>query len=123
VDRRLRRWHRRITADWKAFDNLDEASLHSLRKRIKRQRYAVEFFAPMLRGKKVKQYLRPLESIQDRMGELNDLFVARERYQSLVASDPAAWFAVGWLAAHIADMRARAKPELRRLAKARPPTH
>lgn len=31
----------RIVADWKAFDTLDEAGLHALRKRIKRQRYAV----------------------------------------------------------------------------------
>jgi inorganic triphosphatase YgiF len=121
VERRLRRWHRRIVADWKVFDELDETSLHSLRKRIKRQRYAVEFFTPLLRGRKVKRYLRPLTSIQDRMGELNDLFVAKTLYQNLVASDPAAWFALGWLTARIAEVRALAKPELKQLAKADPP--
>jgi len=117
VERQLRRWHGRIAVDWKAFDELDETSLHALRKRIKRQRYAVEFFAPVLRRRRVERYLNPLAAIQDRMGELNDLFVARAQYQSLVVSDPAAWFALGWLAARIAEVRALAKPELGRLAK------
>ncbi len=121
VERRLRRWHRRIVADWNAFDELDDTGLHSLRKRIKRQRYAVEFFAPLLRRRSIQRYLKPLATIQDRMGELNDLFVARASYQALVATDPTAWFALGWLAARIADVRSLAKPELRLLAKVDPP--
>lgn len=120
--RRLHRWHRRIIADWNVFNELDDAGLHSLRKRIKRQRYAVEFFAPVLRRQTIKRYLTPLTTIQDRMGELNDLFVARASYQALVATDPAAWFALGWLAARIADVRSLAKAELRQLAKVDPPT-
>jgi CHAD domain-containing protein len=120
--RRLRRWHQRIVADWKAFDDLDDGGLHALRKRIKRQRYAVEFFAPALRRRKVEQYLKPLAAIQDRMGELNDLFVARTRYQALLESDPAAWFALGWIGARVAAVRELARPELQRLARASPPT-
>ena len=123
AERRLQRWHRRIVADWKSFDQLDMAGLHALRKRIKRQRYAVEFFSPLLRDRKVDRYLNALAAIQERMGELNDLVVARARYQALVAADPAAWFALGWLAARIADVRALAKPELGKLANVDPPTH
>jgi len=122
AERRLRRWHRRIVADWAAFDELDDTGLHALRKRIKRQRYAVEFLAPVLRRRSIERYLKPLAAIQDRMGELNDLFVARASYQALVATDPAAWFALGWLAARIADVRLLAKPELGRLAKVDPPS-
>jgi len=122
LDRRLRRWHARIVVEWDAFDELDEAGLHALRKRIKRQRYAVEFFAAVLRRRKVERYLNALAAIQDRMGELNDLFVARAKYEALVVSDPAAWFAVGWLTARIAESRALAKPELGRLAGSDPPT-
>jgi triphosphatase len=121
AQRRLGRWHRQIAAAWKAFDELEEEDLHTLRKRIKRQRYAVEFFAPVLRRRDVERYLKPLTSIQDRMGELNDLFVARTRYQALVASNPAAWFALGWLAARVAEVRLAARPELKLLAKADPP--
>ena len=122
AERRLRRWHARIVVDWNAFDELDEAGLHALRKRIKRQRYAVEFFEPVLRRRKVQRYLKPLTAIQERMGELNDLFVARAKYEALVVSDPAAWFALGWLTARIAAVRALAKPELGRLLGVDPPT-
>ncbi len=120
LQRRLRRWHGRIVADWNEFDMLDDLRLHALRKRIKRQRYAVEFFAPVLRRRRVERYLEALTAIQDRMGELNDLFVARARHQAMSA-DPAAWFALGWLAARIAEVRALAKPELGRLAKMEAP--
>ena len=90
--------------------------------RIKRQRYAVEFFAPVLRRRKVERYLDAVARIQDQMGELNDLFVARTTYGSLVETEPAAWFALGWLTAKIAEVRAITKPELGRLAKTKPPT-
>jgi hypothetical protein len=122
LKRRLRRWHGRIVADWNAFETLDDAGLHSLRKRIKRQRYALEFFAPVLRRRKVERYLDALTAIQDRLGGLNDLLVARARLQAPVA-DPAAWFALGWLAARIADVRSLAEPELGRLAKMDAPTN
>jgi triphosphatase len=121
LERRLRRWHERIVADWKDFDAHEEEGLHALRKRIKRQRYAGEFFSPVLRRRQLKRYLGALAVIQDRMGELNDLYVARGRYQAIVASDPAAWFPLGWLAARIAEARALAKPELGHLAKVKPP--
>ncbi len=125
--RRLRRWHARFASDWKSFDDLDEAGLHALRKRIKRQRYAVECFAPVMRKRRVGRSLAVLSVIQNRMGALNDLFVARARYQAQAASgqtasDPAVWFALGWLAARIADLRALAKPDLGKLAKSAPPT-
>lgn len=119
--RRLRRWHSRIVADRAAFDELDESSLHALRKRIKRQRYAVEFFAPGLRRRAVERYLAALADLQERMGLLNDLFVARASYQALVATEPAAWFALGWLTARIAEARTSARPALDRLAKVEPP--
>ena len=121
AEKRLGRWHRQLVEAHKQFDTLDEEALHTLRKRIKRQRYAVEFFAPVLARKAMERYLKPLSAIQDRMGELNDLYVARTHYQTLLESDPAAWFALGWLAARIRELKARAEPELGRLAKADAP--
>lgn len=120
AERRLRRWHRAIAAAAKAFDTLDDTALHALRKRIKRQRYAAEFFAPVLKAGALARYLKRLAVVQDRMGELNDLIVARERYQAMVADDPAAWFALGWLAARIAELKGLAPPELERLARTQP---
>jgi CHAD domain-containing protein len=115
--KRLKKWHARIAADLVNFDGMDETALHALRKRIKRQRYALEFFAPLLRATQVRKYLRALAALQDDMGRLNDLFVARARYQAMLASAPAAWFALGWLAARIEVVHAEAQPNLARLAK------
>ena len=114
--RRLRRWHQRLAADGLAFDTLDEAAVHELRKRVKRQRYAMEFFAPLLQAKAAARDLKPLAAAQRRLGEYNDLVVARDNYRAHVAADPAAWFAVGWLTARIAEARAKARDVLGRLA-------
>jgi len=114
--RRLRRWHERIAAGCHAFDELDDAGLHALRKRVKRQRYAVDFLAPLLSRQSTARHLQALSAAQRVLGEIHDLIVARDRYQALVGSTPAAWFAVGWLTARIAATRAGARDELARLA-------
>ena len=117
AQKRLRKWHRGLADDCARFDELDENALHSLRKRIKRQRYAVEFFAPVLRRKGAKRYIAALTPIQDRMGELNDVFVARGNYQALAPQEPGAWFALGWLAARARQLREQAGRELQRAVK------
>ena len=119
--KRLRRWHERVAQDCKHFDELDRAALHTLRKRIKRQRYAVEFFEPLLKRKQLRRYREALSAIQERMGELNDLFVARDAYQQRVSQEPGAWFALGWLAARIEQVRNLARLDLVRAVDARVP--
>lgn len=112
---RLRRWHQGLVEGCRAFDELDAAALHELRKRVKRQRYALEFFAPLLPRKAAARHLQALAAAQQVLGEINDLSVASERYRALVPIDPAAWFAVGWLAARLEEARASAREELARL--------
>lgn len=119
--RRLRRWHRRIAVAIHDFETLDDEALHELRKRIKRQRYASEFFGPVLRGGPLKHYLKILAKVQERMGGINDLVVARARYESLLPEEPAAWFALGWLSARIVAARHEALPELKALASCATP--
>lgn len=119
--RRLRRWQRRIAADGHAFDELDDTALHALRKRVKRQRYVLEFFAPLLGRKDAARQLQALAAAQQALGEINDLVVARETYRVHVAVEPAAWFAVGWLTARLAAARESAREELGRLAALAPP--
>jgi CHAD domain-containing protein len=113
---RLRRWHKQLVDGCHAFNELDAEALHTLRKHVKRQRYALEFLAPLLLKKAQTRHLKALAAAQQAMGEVNDLAVARERYQALVAADAAAWFAVGWVTARQADARERARSELGRLA-------
>lgn len=113
--RRLRRWHKGLAESCRAFDELDAPAVHELRKRVKRQRYAMEFFAPLLPRKAAARHLQALAAAQQGLGDINDLGVAREHYRALLASEPAAWFAVGWLTARIAEVRERAREDLARL--------
>lgn len=110
--RRLRRWHQDLVQASRRFDQLEPTAVHTLRKHAKRQRYALEFFAPLLPRKDAARHLQALATAQEVLGEINDLVVARNRYQALVASDPAAWFAVGWLTARLAVAREKARGEL-----------
>jgi hypothetical protein len=70
----------------------------------------------------MRRYLKPVTTIQERMGQLNDLFVTQERYRASVANDPTASFALGWFVARIEVVRSLAKPEPARLAEALPPS-
>jgi adenylate cyclase len=48
-------------------------SLHALRISIKRLRYALEFFAPLLNARATKRILKRLTKLQEVLGQLNDL--------------------------------------------------
>lgn len=56
----------------------DPASLHALRIAIKRLRYALEFFAPLASPKAMRRMLAQLASLQDTLGQINDLANAGE---------------------------------------------
>ncbi len=58
--------------------NCKLAQRHALRIAIKRQRYAAEFFLPLLGGRRQARYLAALQAIQDSMGRNNDARVAWE---------------------------------------------
>jgi CHAD domain-containing protein len=62
-------------------DRLDPVSRHKLRIRAKRLRYAVEFFAPVFDGPRGAKtaFLDALKKMQDQLGALNDIVVARQR--------------------------------------------
>jgi len=81
--------------DWSA-----GSARHQVRIRLKRLRYACEFFADCFKRKRVRRYLEHLEALQDLLGELNDLATARQLF-----ADPAGMlgiqgaFIIGWLSA------------------------
>lgn len=68
---RLRRKLRR-PADWRS-----AKQRHRLRIRVKRLRYACEFFAPCFPARAVERYLKRLRALQEILGELNDIAVGR----------------------------------------------
>jgi inorganic triphosphatase YgiF len=73
ADRRLHRQLKKILelADAARVDH--PPSLHELRIGIKRLRYAIEFFGPMLPGKSGPATIKRLAGLQEELGQLNDL--------------------------------------------------
>lgn len=117
---RIARWHRRVRRDAKRFDSLDVEARHTLRKRAKRLRYAIEFSASLYRAKAVERYLARLRPAQDKLGELNDLQVASAAFERVAAGDPRALFALGWLAARREAVVAECVATLREFRGAKP---
>lgn len=117
---RLQDWHAQALRDAKRFDRLDDEARHRLRKRLKRLRYAVEFSAGLYSRRAVERYLERLREAQERLGEFNDVCVAVAAYQPLAATEPRAWFALGWLAARRGAVLAACSAELGRFRKAQP---
>lgn len=95
----LDRLHRAITRDARHFVSATVSERHSTRKRVKRLRYTAEMTASLFRPRRVRRFLDALEPAQSALGEFNDLSVAESYFRARVVDQPAAWFAVGWLAA------------------------
>ena len=76
-----RRW-KKIRKKGKAVLRLDAKRRHKLRIQTKKVRYAAEFFAGLFPGKRAakrrKEFLPALESLQDALGDLNDIVVHEE---------------------------------------------
>lgn len=73
ADGRIRRLRKKVRRLAQASRVDDPASLHALRIGIKRLRYALEFFAPLARGKSLSKKLERLTRLQDTLGQINDL--------------------------------------------------
>src|SRR5690606_11424289 len=120
ITRRLRKWHDRILADGKHFVELKDEAKHDLRKLAKRLRYGLTLTQSLYSGHDLKAYKKSLSALQDVLGEINDLVVARERYAELADAEPHAWFAVGWTTARLRSLYADAQGAIGVLADTRP---
>jgi inorganic triphosphatase YgiF len=95
----LKHLRRQLRDDAAGFAGCDEAARHRARKRLKRLRYGLEFTAPLWAPKRLKRCLAKLKTAQELLGRYHDLAVAEQAFRAHAASDPKAWFAVGWLQA------------------------
>ncbi|MBU4612140.1 CHAD domain-containing protein [Achromobacter sp. GG226] len=118
--RRLRKWHRELVRDGAGFTALPEEQQHTLRKEAKRLRYALGFVRNLFDADRTKAYLKALSALQDLLGELNDLAVARPHFLTRAHGEPAAWFAVGWIAARSETLATQAEAALIELGKTKP---
>ena len=109
LKRKLFKWHQRVLSDGLKFDALEIDAKHDLRKRTKRLRYGLQFSESLLPAAKLKSYRKQMSRIQDILGEMNDLYVAREKFEGVRDDQPTAWFAVGWIASRLAVLDKEAK--------------
>ncbi|WP_296175846.1 CYTH and CHAD domain-containing protein [uncultured Brevundimonas sp.] len=93
----LSRLHHQVKHRARDLTDLDAEARHHLRIRAKRLRYAAEFFADLFPARRRRaRYLKALERLQDKLGELNDLAVARDKIPGEAhLDDPEVAFAAG----------------------------
>ncbi len=72
----MRTKHDKVRKLGREIRKLDAAGLHRLRIRIKKLRYATEFFASIWPNERTKRYLSALKGLQQVLGELHDATVA-----------------------------------------------
>lgn len=80
---------------------------HEVRIAVKKFRYALDFFEPLLGGRKARDFATRLSRLQDDMGLANDAHVAQTLAMDMAAENPAARegaaFLSGWQARALAD--------------------
>jgi triphosphatase len=109
---------RQLLKDATAFAQATTAEQHRTRKRLKRFRYLLEVLVPLFKPKPTRRLLKLVGRALDALGELNDLQTAGVVCRAHTTVDPAAWFAVGWLAAQQPLAVAAATAALANLADA-----
>ena len=75
----LRSRRRKARKLGKQIGDLDPQELHKLRIRIKKVRYAAEFFSDLGPDGRNKRYVRPLKDLQQLLGTTHDAIVASDR--------------------------------------------
>ena len=73
----LSRRRKKVKKEGKRIAKLDPAARHQLRIRVKKLRYAAEFFSKLFPGKKrrKRELLASLKKLQDALGDVNDVAV------------------------------------------------
>ncbi len=107
----LQHYWKKLISIGKRIDELDVPSLHGVRLRAKRARYAAEMFSTLHHGKASHRFLRRLSALQQRLGVLNDGAVASHLLAELGGPSGRHGYAtgivVGFLAARAAKIRPR----------------
>jgi triphosphatase len=87
AERMLTHRRRQACRSAKGLEKLSDAGRHDLRISLKKLRYTAEFFAPFFEQVRVRKFVSRLSRMQDVLGALNDVAVARAILESLVSVD------------------------------------
>jgi CHAD domain-containing protein len=120
--RMLRDTRRELLAEKRPLPRLAPATLHEVRKRGKKSRYAMEFFSSLWPAETVSAYLSTMEALQDRLGESNDASVAVRLLSALRPGrlDPEVLEPVQrWTNTRVTECITAAQPHWRNLRRAK----
>lgn len=101
----LRKRDLRLSRDLRQLDRLSAEERHQARIQVKKMRYSIDFFGSLLRSRRIRTLGALLAQLQDRLGYLNDIAVARRHLRRLAdqSQDPerlwTAGLIAGWQAA------------------------
>jgi len=118
--KRLQRWHNKVIEEGSHFSDLDIPARHELRKRGKRLRYGLAFSHSLLPQGKLRVYGKQLAKVQNLLGEINDLAMAKDYYQACTDTHPQSWFALGWISARLDKLIVDAQEAFNQLALIKP---
>lgn len=87
AERMLTHRRRQACKSAKGLETLSDAGRHELRISLKKLRYTAEFFVPFFERSRVQKFVSRLSRMQDVLGALNDVAVARSILEALVSAD------------------------------------
>ena len=128
---RLSQRYARLRKAGKRVGKLDEQERHELRIKLKKLRYAVDFFASLWPKRRTEAFRERLCALQDVLGEMNDAAVARALVADILvartnAADGqaiayAAGVVVGWHVGHLRDRAEKLEKRWQAFVGATPP--
>lgn len=128
---RLAARYARVRKIGKRIGVLDETERHALRIKLKKLRYAVDFFASLWPKRRTAAFRERLGALQDVLGEMNDAAVARALVGDILAARTnaaeaqaiayAAGVVVGWHVGHLRDRAEKLEKRWQAFVAADPP--
>ena len=118
IKKSLHKLHHKVISNAEHFSELEVTQQHKIRKTAKQLRYCVEFISSLYSDKKVQQYLKQLQPVQNTLGQYNDLFIAEGIFNKAVENDSSFWFALGWVKAKQPHLQKRAAKALQTFSQA-----
>lgn len=128
---RLAARYDRVRKIGKRIGKLDEEERHGLRIKLKKLRYAVDFFASLWPKRRTEAFRERLGALQDVLGEMNDAAVARALVGDILATRTnaaeaqaiayAAGVLVGWHVGHLKDRSEKLEKRWQAFVAAQPP--
>lgn len=121
--------HKAVHEDGTVFDALSIEQRHQLRIDVKKLRYAIDFFGALYPEEAVTAYLEHLSGLQDGLGYLNDVAVAKDlvallcrtaKGDALVECRHAGGIVIGWHTKALADIEAHMSADVRTFLEAKP---